>query len=570
MRKFTLLMLFATLATYSLHAQSNYLGVDNRDGVAPSNKKVFTEGLITKQNNTKSRLKVSGLFTETFSSGTLPAGWTNTDNTDNSAGTWAFDNPGGRGINTTTGASGFAIFDSDALGSDGLAEDADLISPAIDCSSLSTVILSFEHYYYGYSNSVAEVFVSGDNGATWTSLEAWGTTSTTNAALAKYDISSVAAGQSQVKIRWNFQGNWAWYWAIDDVIVGEPTIHDLAVQSINNSSALFTGVAPIVAIKNTGEFPEGAYSVTLSDGENYNETIDVTENVLLGNTYFVTFPNFTSLIEGENYTLTATLSCPDDTNPGNDELTTQVTASQNASDLGISSINVASELISGVVVSPTVTILNSGNSEVMVYSVFLTDGATYSETVNVTTAVAAGNEYDVTFPDWTPATGNYTLTARVTSAGDMNGHNNSLDKNVIASAGEHDLSVISVPNAVASGTTTAPYVNVLNIGNYSEASFSVSLSNGSDYNETVNVTTSIAVGESFKVTFPDWTPADGTYTLTATLTLTDDGNTDNNTLTQECKTVTERMAYVSRYNGASLNGTLNIPFDNFTEIGMSS
>lgn len=159
-----------------------------------------------------------GIFSEDFSAGSLPSGWSATDMTGNSAGNWSFNNPGSRTINTTTSANGFAIFDSDNIGQDNKAENAELVTPAFDCSAYSQVSLSLEHYFRFYANSDYRISVSGDNGASYTSL-VFDSTETANAETLVFDISSYAAGNSQVKLKFTYRGNWSYYWAIDDILV---------------------------------------------------------------------------------------------------------------------------------------------------------------------------------------------------------------------------------------------------------------------------------------------------------------------------------------------------------------
>ena len=65
------------------------------------------------------------LLTETFDSGETPAGWSVVNRT--AGGGWAFTDAGDRG-NLTGGSGGFAIVDSDQLGS-GQTQDTDLVSP---------------------------------------------------------------------------------------------------------------------------------------------------------------------------------------------------------------------------------------------------------------------------------------------------------------------------------------------------------------------------------------------------------------------------------------------------------
>ena len=157
---------------------------------------------------TPPRLLANPVLSEDFSTGALPAGWTVTDDSLNGE-VWQFDNPGARTLNSTTGANGFAIFDSDNYGNNGLAESSAMISPTIDCSALSQVFLQFEHYYRHLGSS-AEVAVSVDDGATWQVLETFVVT-TNNAEAVEYNITDIAAGESQVKIRWTYRGDWSWY-----------------------------------------------------------------------------------------------------------------------------------------------------------------------------------------------------------------------------------------------------------------------------------------------------------------------------------------------------------------------
>jgi hypothetical protein len=332
MKKITFTMITAFLVAFSLCAQKanqnnlqSVLNLSSSPSVNAGNK-YFAEGKTVKLHNILNTKAT--IFSEDFSEGILPVGWDTIDNT--GGGVWVFNNPGEQIINTTTAANGFAIFDSDDLGNDGLAENADLISPAFDCSGLTAVKLSFEHYFEAGFGGSAEVFVSGDNGTNWTSLQAWSATSTANAEAAEYNISAIAAGHSQVKIKWRWIGDYSWYWAVDDILVFAPETHDLTVTNITPKGFLLSGstVAPVVTVENVGATAEASYSVTLKDGAAYNQTVNVSTSIAPDSTYDVTFPNWTPA-DGDN-TLTAFVTVALDGNTANDTLDQDVTVTPQA------------------------------------------------------------------------------------------------------------------------------------------------------------------------------------------------------------------------------------------------
>lgn len=234
-----------------------------------------------------------GIFSEDFSGGALPSGWTRTDLTGNNAGNWSFNNPGNRTINTTSSANGFAIFDSDAIGQDNKAESAELVTPAFDCSAYSQVSLAMEHYFRFYANSDYRVSISGDNGASYTTL-VFDSTETANAETLNFDISSYAAGMSQVRLKFSYKGHWSYYWAIDDILV-EGLISDSAVWtgavstnwnlagnwSTNNIPSIATSILiPSSAVRmptvasNTGA---ACFNLTLQSGATLTVETDSTQ-----------------------------------------------------------------------------------------------------------------------------------------------------------------------------------------------------------------------------------------------------------------------------------------------------
>ncbi len=151
------------------------------------------------------------VFSENFNTWPL-VGWTIVDG--GTAGfTWV-----GASTPALTGATGqWAVVNSDSAGS-GKTFLEDLISPSINLSGTSSVILNFRHYYRHYGSSSGVVAISTDGGTNWTNVATY-STSTANSAIANLNISSQAAGQANVMIRFRYTSGWDYYWLIDDVAV---------------------------------------------------------------------------------------------------------------------------------------------------------------------------------------------------------------------------------------------------------------------------------------------------------------------------------------------------------------
>ncbi|HPR64885.1 MAG TPA: PKD domain-containing protein [Thermoanaerobaculia bacterium] len=105
-------------------------------------------------------------------------------------------------------------------------QDEELITPVLDCSSYTSVILKFWHYYddIGAGGDTADVDLSKNGGGNFNTnvatfdADVLGTTES-------YDISSDAAGDNNIVLRWRYyNANNDWYWKVDDVAVcGSPS-----------------------------------------------------------------------------------------------------------------------------------------------------------------------------------------------------------------------------------------------------------------------------------------------------------------------------------------------------------
>lgn len=254
------------------------------------------------------------IWSEDFSGGDVPAGWTNEDPSGNEAiFTWCGDPAAGQGngcpaiwntpVNqqtpfaATTADNGFLSMDSDAVGQIASNHQSELTTIAIDCSSADEVWLRMETHIGVFTENAdanALLRVSTDL-VNWTPFTIFPGLTTTerwseNPDLVVIDVSSVAANQSVVYVQWQWTGNFEYHWSIDDIALfdGDPRPdNDLRVTDFIGGAISrltpFTQVNQfgfVADIQNIGSQPQSGMTLTVSiveDGsgnEVYNETFE--------------------------------------------------------------------------------------------------------------------------------------------------------------------------------------------------------------------------------------------------------------------------------------------------------
>ena len=94
-----------------------------------------------------------------------------------------------------------------------------LITPSVDMSSFSSAAIRFNEDYLSLGDN-ADVDISTDGGTSWTNVLAQ-TTRPARPGLTSIDITALAAGEADVKVRFhNYNAFWAWWWQVDNVLVG--------------------------------------------------------------------------------------------------------------------------------------------------------------------------------------------------------------------------------------------------------------------------------------------------------------------------------------------------------------
>ena len=170
----------------------------------------------------------------------------------------------------------FALIISDA--DTGLI-NTDLLSPVINCTGVNHVALKFNQWFKYYNASAPSVSVSND-GTTWTQVYNVVTESAqTDPELVQFDISAVAANQATVYLKFHYIARNDYFWALDDILVYQPTDADAALKNVTPVSRQAYGVVASNinlggTIFNYGSNPITSCIVKWSDGTNiYADTL---------------------------------------------------------------------------------------------------------------------------------------------------------------------------------------------------------------------------------------------------------------------------------------------------------
>jgi hypothetical protein len=157
------------------------------------------------------------LLQEDFSSGTLPAGWTNDSAGATATFAWTFDNPGGRTVLGTGFDTSFVILDSDHYGF-GNTQEASLTTAPFSAAGMTSVVLTVDEQFFS-SQAVRSISVSADSGLTWIPVLSDSATTGYPVALRNTFILDTLAGATAAMIRFTYSGTWDYWWAIDNVTV---------------------------------------------------------------------------------------------------------------------------------------------------------------------------------------------------------------------------------------------------------------------------------------------------------------------------------------------------------------
>lgn len=180
--------------------------------------------------STKDASKVVPFWTDDLSDASL---WTMVDHANGGTQNWVIGTAAPTGsysapmgaIASTTASNGFAMYDSDALGTTASnVQDATLtFNNSIDCSAYQYINLNVESYHRKFQDSVF-LEVSNDN-VNWDRYEMHAdlgvNDASTNPEMVSVNISATAGNQATVWFRFRYEGQWDYAWMLDDVSISE-------------------------------------------------------------------------------------------------------------------------------------------------------------------------------------------------------------------------------------------------------------------------------------------------------------------------------------------------------------
>lgn len=189
-------------------------------------------------------------------------------------------------IQSPSADNGAMMFNSDAYDSAGIGvgqgpfpenQVGHLISPIINCQFHPVVYLKFNQYARALRNDASTlVSVSIDNGESWVDFPMYHpvseSQSTKPSAIELIDISSIAGGASNVRIRFTWSGRY-YFWLLDDVQLIEAPDVELSIKSSYYSPLSFAQPFPSISadtfqfaatITNLGQYATDSVTVKAS------------------------------------------------------------------------------------------------------------------------------------------------------------------------------------------------------------------------------------------------------------------------------------------------------------------
>lgn len=285
--------------------------------------------------------RVTPFWTENFSGGSIPSGWTNTDDTSAPGEEIIFqwtNDPEAIAVSalgflpsstfmSATASNGYLWADSDRglLGAPAVPAHLALTTTPIDCSGQPTVLFTMQSLIGVFENNASE-FVKlrvSNNGVDWDEyfpfpcLTAGGDVNppcdrwSANPQLVEIDITATAANQPTVYLEFEWDSGWEYFWAIDDLALSEIPQYDrnllFGIISHTNSGVQY-GRVPLAQLG--PDFTLGASVRNLGQMAQTNLVISADVLDPLGAPSFNTSQTFATLAPGDTAVMEMIVALP--------------------------------------------------------------------------------------------------------------------------------------------------------------------------------------------------------------------------------------------------------------------
>jgi len=174
----------------------------------------------------------------------------------------------------SSGGSNFILSNAD-LGASGTSVYTILQSPAFSTVGYTSLNVAWREYFRLLTAPEAFIEASTD-GTNWTILKSLAATQGTSTGfVADSTAANAFAGQPTVYVRFRYQGGWAWYWGIDDIVVSGTSVTytynwSSSPSGFSSTDQNPTGVSPSVTT---------TYTVTVTNSSGCSDTASTTVTV---------------------------------------------------------------------------------------------------------------------------------------------------------------------------------------------------------------------------------------------------------------------------------------------------
>ena len=225
-------------------------------------------------------------FSENFNTG-IPAYWTIVDGLSDGWTWYGETDYYGDDLDGTP----FAFVNSDEAGS--IDMDEQLLTPEIDASAASSLILEFDHFFYYSGSEIGDVDVW--DGSVWQNVYSVSGVDVGNWGAPDHQTIDISAFiNANLKVRFHYyDANWAWYWAVDNIKLYEPANFDVApIEILTPQTGCGLTNSEIVSVKvaNFGLLPVDSIPIAYSFDQGMTITMDtIYSNINPGDTTMFIF-----------------------------------------------------------------------------------------------------------------------------------------------------------------------------------------------------------------------------------------------------------------------------------------